>query len=205
MIKNTRILAKYKIVFGLLGLSAIITEITALSSKNIFIPANFFSFFTIESNVFAAIILILSAIFMIQKKSYATFDLLRGAATLYMVTTGIVFSVLLAGIENSVLTAVPWDNTVLHYIMPIILIADWILDPPKKTISFKHGLLWLIFPLVYVTYSLIRGAIVGWYPYPFLNPASSGYLGVLVTSLGITVTVLVLTWVLLRLAKVADK
>ncbi|TAL14414.1 hypothetical protein EPN95_03075 [Patescibacteria group bacterium] len=201
MIKNRSILAKYKIVFGLLGLSAITTEIIALVSNDTFVPTNFFSFFTIESNLFAAVILILSAIFIIRKKSFAQFDLLRGAATLYMVTTGIVFSILLAGIENSVLTAVPWDNTVLHYIMPIVLIADWILDPPKKAITFKRALLWLIFPLVYVTYSLMRGAIVNWYPYPFLNPASNGYFGVLITSLGITATVLVLTWVLIRLSK----
>lgn len=201
MIKNKKIFVIYKILFGLLALSAIVTEITTLVGRNKFVPSDFFSFFTIESNLFAAFVLLISAVLILRKKSSSrSFDLIRGASTLYMVTTGIIFSLLLAGIENATLTAVPWDNTVLHYIMPIVLIADWILDSPKKSITFKRALIWLTYPLAYVIYSLIRGAVVGWYPYPFLNPAN-GYVTVLITSLGVTAVVVVLTWVLVQLSK----
>lgn len=125
--------------------------------------------------------------------------MLRGAATLYMVTTGIVFAVLLAGIEGIVLTAVPWDNIVLHYIIPIAALVDWIIDPPRSRIGFKKALVWMIFPLVYVVYSLLRGPLVDWYPYPFLDPTTQGYGGVAVVSVGIAATVLVLIWLLTRL------
>jgi hypothetical protein len=202
MIKMKKLLVPLKILFGLLGLSAVTTEIVTLVDLGKFNPANFFSFFTVESNLFAAVILIISAVLMLKNKSLKQFDLIRGAATLYMVTTGIVFSILLAGIENSTLTAVPWDNTVLHYIMPIVLLVDWIIDAPEHRLMFKRALVWLVYPLAYVTYSLIRGAFVNWYPYPFLNPETNGYIGVLVTGLGITVTVLLLTLILVRLSAV---
>jgi hypothetical protein len=35
--------------------------------------------------------------------------------------------------------------------------------------------LWLIFPIVWVVLTLVRGAVDGWYPYPFLDPGNGGY------------------------------
>ncbi|MGA8046237.1 MAG: Pr6Pr family membrane protein, partial [Dermatophilaceae bacterium] len=71
------------------------------------------------------------------------------------------------------LTAVPWDNTVLHYIVPVAMLVDYLLDRPRRRLSFRASLLWLIYPLAYAGYSLIRGAIVDWYPYPFLDPGTN--------------------------------
>lgn len=200
MIQNKNLLATYKLVFGLLGLSAVVTEIIVLVGRGSFAPANFFSYFTIESNIFAAAILLLSASGLLSSKPLLV-ALLRGAATLYMVVTGVVFAVLLSGYDAATLTAVPWDNVVLHYIMPVALLVDWLIDPPSKQISFKRAIVWLAYPLVYVVYSLVRGSIVGWYPYPFLNPATGGYAGIAITSLGIAGTVLVLSWFLVRFTR----
>lgn len=195
--KNKRLLAGLRIFFGLLGLSSIVIEIMTLVGRGGFAPMNFFSFFTVEANIFAAAVLIASA-FIPRNRSLT---MLRGAATLYMVTTAIVFAVLLSGLDANVLTAVPWDNTVLHYIMPMVMIVDWLIDPPTFRISFKKALLWLAYPMVYVVYSLVRGAIVGWYPYPFLNPANKGYAGVIVVSIGIAVVTTGLCWVLTRVRR----
>jgi hypothetical protein len=195
LMQKKYLLVTYKVLFGILGLSAIATEIYALTINGRFNFVNFFSFFTVESNLFAATMLIVSAC-MVRKWQTKLLLTLRGAATLYMVTTGIVFSVLLSGLEATVLTAVPWDNIVLHYIMPIAVLADWLFDPPKSRIRFKNAIVWLVYPFVYVAYSLIRGQLVGWYPYPFLNPDTNGYIGIVVTSIGIAATILILTWIL---------
>ncbi len=57
---------------------------------------------------------------------------------------------------------------------------------------------WTIFPLLYLAYTLIRGAIVGFYPYPFLNPAhTEGYFGVALYCVAILVIFLVLGWLLI--------
>lgn len=199
--KSKNILIGCKISFALLGFSAVVTEIATLIERDLFKPFNFFSYFTIESNIFAFIILIVSALALANNKRFSKLYLLRGAATLYMVITGIVFAVLLAGVEGSILTAVPWDNIVLHYIMPVVLLVDWLVDKPNKTITFKSSFIWLIYPLTYVIYSLARGKLVNWYPYPFLDPKSNGYTGVLITGLGIAALTIILMYVLTKLSR----
>jgi hypothetical protein len=58
---------------------------------------------------------------------------------------------------------------------------------------------WLIFPAVYLVYSLVRGPIADWYPYPFLDPDhGDGYANVALTSAAVLVTIIVLA-ALLRL------
>jgi hypothetical protein len=201
MVKDKRMLAVYKITCGLLGLMAIVTEVVTLTARGTFVPVNFFSFFTVESNIFAAVILIASGVLIGRKKQPSIVTMLRGASTLYMVTTGIVFSVLLSGLEANLLTAVPWDNIVLHYIMPVAVLVDWLVDPPRNRIRFKQAIVWLLYPIAYVIYSLVRGAMVGWYPYPFLNPAINGWTGIGLTTIGITLTVLFIMWVLLKISR----
>lgn len=199
--KNIYRVATYKMVFGLLGFSAIVTEIATLIERGFFAPENFFSYFTILSNIFAASIFIVSALMVMGGLKMKVLVMLRGAATLYMIVTGLVFAVLLAGIEGATLTAVPWDNIVLHYIIPLAVVGDWLIDPPKKRIDFRKALVWLIFPIIYVVYSLVRGAMVGWYPYPFLNPATNGYIGIALTSVAIAVLGLILVFILTRIPK----
>ena len=87
----------------------------------------------------------------------------------------------------------PWDNTVLHYIMPIVIIIDWLLLPPAAAVALGTALIWLAFPLAYLVYSLIRGPIAHWYPYPFMDPDTHGYLGVAITSVVIAVILVAIT------------
>lgn len=199
--RRNNILATYKVVFGLLALSSIALEIIVLNDRGVFNPANFFSFFTILSNLLAAGVLLVGAWLARSGKRSDRFDDLRGAATLYMALTGVVFAVLLSGLDPRLLTAVPWDNTVLHYIMPIVMVLDWLLDPPVRRLNLKQALPWLLFPVAYVAYSLVRGPIVGWYPYPFLNPSTGGYFAIVVTCACIVVFALIAAWLLLRVQR----
>lgn len=185
---NTTFTRGTRVTLGLLGLSSIAIEVAVLTSEGVFNPANFFSFFTILSNLFAALFLIYFG--LTNNHSHKT-QVIRGAVTLYMLMTGVIFAMLLAGLENVRLTAVPWDNLILHYIMPIVLAGDWVLNPPKKAPPRKVVALWVIFPILYVLYTLVRGSVVSWYPYPFLDPSGSSYTQVAGISLVIAVFVLV--------------
>jgi hypothetical protein len=155
---------------------------------------NYFSYFTILSNLFAAGILLAGALRGPGPQS-RTFDLLRGAAAMYMLTTGIVFAVLLSGQKVST----PWVNAIVHQIMPLVVVLDWAIDPPRTRLALRSTLLWLSFPLVYIAYTLIRGAVVDWYPYFFVNPNhSGGYLavagGCLAIGVGMIGLILLITW-----------
>jgi len=190
------LLVGYRVFFSLLGFSAIVTELAVLIERGRLVPSNFFSFFTIESNLFAVVILLVSALALTQGGQSRVVAMLRGANTINMVVVGVVFTLLLSGVKEVEFTAVPWDNMVLHYIMPAVVVLDWFLDIPKRRVGFRHALVWLAFPIAYVAYSLVRGHIVGWYPYPFLNPGEHGYMGVAITSITLAFGVIVLAWIL---------
>jgi hypothetical protein len=139
---------------------------------------------------------------MMQYKTSKRLDTARGAATLYMVLTGVVFATLLSRLDPRLLTAVPWDNTVLHYIMPIVLLIDWVIDGPANSPTLRMILLWLAYPVVYVVYTLVRGHFVDWYPYPFLNPTNGGYDSIAVVSVFIALFAASAAVLLVRLAKI---
>lgn len=183
-----------RVLLALLGFSALVTEVAVLVERGQFVPGNFFSFFTVEGNAFAVAVLLVSAVAPRSRR----LDLFRGASTLYMLTTIVVFTLLLSDLDPELLTAVPWDNTVLHYLMPIGVTLDWLLEPPHQRIPFRSALVWLVVPLAYVGYSLVRGEIVGWYPYPFLDPADGGWSEVAAVSVGIAVVVAFFAWVVTR-------
>jgi hypothetical protein len=82
--------------------------------------------------------------------------------------------------------------------MPMAAVVDWFVDIPKNQIVFQATLLWLLCPIGYVTYSLIRGQIVGWYPYPFLNPGVHGNGSLALTSAGLLTLGAALVLVLTR-------
>ncbi|MEV6523653.1 Pr6Pr family membrane protein [Longispora sp. NPDC051575] len=161
----------YRVIAALLTLAAMGWQLGYLLDN---VPdyrvSNFFSFFTILSNLLTVVTLLLCARFGARG-----FDQLRGAVTLYMTTTGIVYATLLSGIEVD--TTVPWTNFVVHQLMPVVVLLDWLFDPPYRRLEFRKVLLWLLFPLLYLPYSLVRGAIVDWYPYPFLDPRRDGGYG----------------------------
>lgn len=199
MLRNKNFLITYKLLFALLGFSAIVTEIATIIERGKFDFVNFFSYFTIETNVFVVITLLLSALTVAAGKP-RKFDALRSAVAVYIVIVGVGFSFLLAGLENVALTAVPWDNTVLHYIMPAAVLVDFLIDRPQRTLSFTKSLAWLLFPVMYVVYSLTRGAITGWYPYPFLNPTTNGIGAVALTVSYLLVFGIALVWTANKLA-----
>ena len=186
---NKGFIAGYKVVAAGVVLAAIFTQLSfGLNNIGGFNATNFFSFFTIESNTLASIVFLFSAYFILRGKVSHGLDMWRGASTLYMVITGIVYVLLLSGLEESLQTPIPWVNFVLHYAFPVVVLLDWFIDRPAYKITLKQGLVWLIFPIAYAIYSLIRGVMNGWYPYPFLNPViEGGYIKVAVTSLLIAV------------------
>lgn len=166
------VIASYRVCFGVLTLTAIAVQLADLAGKGMLNPVSYFSYFTIQSNLIAAALLLVGAARWRTERS-RSFALLRGGAVVYMGVTGIVFTLLLSGTDVD--TAIPWVNTVVHQLMPMVIVIDWLVDPPTTRVTFRQGLLWLSYPAVWIVYVLFRGAIVGRYPYPFLDPANGGY------------------------------
>ena len=96
-----------------------------------------------------------------------------------MAITGVVFALLLSGLQEELQTTIPWVDFVVHKLMPVVLVADWLVDPPRHRLPRWTVLAWLSYPLAWVTYTLVRGEAVDWYPYPFVDVSRLGYDGVL--------------------------
>jgi hypothetical protein len=153
------------------------------SVDDAFEAVNFLSYFTIQSNVAAALLLTWEVVRPPESQS-ATGAAVRGAVTLYMAITFLVYWVLLT--DPNIGGADAWVNIVLHLIAPVAVVVDWIVRPPRRLPGRSVLFAWLAWPLVFVTYSLIRGALEDWYPYPFLDPdEAGGYVGVAGFCLGI--------------------
>jgi hypothetical protein len=191
------VVATYRLLFAALAIAAIGTQFAHLLRVH-GSPVNFFSFFTIESNIFAAAVLIYGAPHR-PEPTTERHDLLRGAATTYMTVTGVVYALLLSDLAPGTDSTISWVNWVLHRIFPIVTFADWLIVPPTHRLSVKRALVWAVFPFVYAVYALTRGAIVHWYPYPFLNVDEHGLGRVLLTCLGIAVGAFVFIWAIVAL------
>jgi hypothetical protein len=193
--KYQKQLAITRIAFGFITLSAVIAQLVTSIQKGRDI-VNFFSFFTIESNILAAALLLTIGIAVLMQKDDKRIPYIRGAVTLFMTMTGIIYVLLLSGNEESLQTTIPAVNIILHYIMPVVVLLDWLVFPPSQRLSFRIGLAWLLFPVAYLLYSIVRGSITGWYPYPFLNPITNGWPNVIGTSLTLSLGVILLVWLL---------
>ncbi|WP_319942529.1 Pr6Pr family membrane protein [Nocardia aurantia] len=164
--------------FAVLGVIALAWSGTHLGGQS---PADHYSYFTIQSNVMAVLVLLAGGLLDPQGRVWQQ---VRGAVTLYLVITGIVYAVLLAHLESG--DRYPWVNDVLHRAMPIVLLLDWVVVPAALGLTARLVAMWLLYPVGYGGYSLVRGLLVDWYPYPFLNPVQQGYLSM---SLGLIVLV----------------
>ena len=190
------VIAAYRAGFAALTIVAIAAQLLDIARRGKLDLLNYFSYFTIDSNLIAVAVFVACVVGWRRERS-ARLDFLRGASVVYMAVVGIVFSLLLS--NTDVDTALPWVNFVVHELMPIAVVADWLIDPPARRLTMRQGLTWLAFPAVWLAYTLIKGPIVGKYPYPFLDPANGGYGMVAVYCVailvGMTAFIAVVVWV----------
>ncbi|MFE6925713.1 Pr6Pr family membrane protein [Nocardia sp. NPDC057663] len=188
----------YRIGFAALGLVALLWIPLRNIDSATFSLTNYLSYFTIESNILGVIVLFVGGLLAPQGRGWHLF---RGAVTLYMLITMVVYAVLLARID--VMLNDKWINDIMHRYLPLILVLDWMLVAMPQRLRPSPQLIgqWLLFPLIYGIYSLIRGPIVDWYPYPFIDPRQQGYVSM---ALGLVVLTLVFAVLAVAMASLGD-
>ncbi|GAB3277523.1 Pr6Pr family membrane protein [Microbacterium lacusdiani] len=176
------------------------------------VAANFFSFFTIESNVASAVVLLVAAVWTWRA---ATADrdpqwlaMLLASVTTYMIVTGIVYNLLLRGVQRPQGATVPWSNEILHVIGPVALLADLLIAPRRRALGWGAIATILVFPLAWVGYTMLRANTVvapatgnaWWYPYPFLDPHSPTAGGALYV-VGIAAAIALVAWAVVAIGR----
>jgi hypothetical protein len=182
-----------------LVIAAIAVALQSTRDAGTFNPTRFFAYFTIQSNLIgvAAFAWLLARG---DRPRSRALDLLRGAAAVYLTITFFVVIFLLSDVDVSLDLA--WVDVVLHKIFPIIVVADWLIDPPGIRLTPRDIPYWLVYPIIWAILTVIRGALDGWYPYPFLDPANGGYGQVAVTIVAITIGFVVVSLVIMALGNV---
>ena len=165
-----------RVLVGLLVLAALVTQVSAELLHHSFKPGEYFSYFTIESSMMNVVVLLVGGTLALRwSADTELFTSVRVGILSYAVITGLVYNVLLRNIPGDGGYQPPsWCTEVMHVWVPILLLLDWLIAPGRATVPWKR--LWLVvsFPLAWLAFTMIRGAITTWYPYPFLEPGGPG-------------------------------
>jgi hypothetical protein len=102
------------------------------------------------------------------------------AITIYMVVVGLIYNIILRSLWRP--GGLQWVvDELLHSVLPVGCIFYWVLyAAPKRRLLWKTVPSLTVYPLVYCIYTMIRGEMTGWYPYPFLDAGVLGYPRVLI-------------------------
>lgn len=145
----------------------------------------FFSYFTVQTNILAALVLTAFAI-KTGPEEWLVHPFVRSAVATYIVMVGIIYNTVLRPLEP-LQNVMSFTNIVMHYVMPVAYLLFWLTCVRKAGLRWYDPLLWLIYPLFYLGFVLARGKISGFYPYPFIDAKTLGYAGVTANTAGLLV------------------
>ncbi|MRG59494.1 hypothetical protein GE115_06350 [Agromyces sp. CFH 90414] len=180
-----RFLGGFRLAVALLEIVAIIGNFQYVLGFRFFATANFFSYFTIQSAFLAVITLLIAAVFALSApRDPAWLGILRTMVTVYVLVSGVVFGLIVSQASTrDYRIEVPWSDTLLHFVVPALALVAWTTDSimavnprvPWSTVGWV-----LVYPTIWLGYTLARGQDIGWFPYFFLDETQvGGWTGVL--------------------------
>ncbi|WP_136709233.1 Pr6Pr family membrane protein [Agromyces sp. H66] len=174
-----RALGIFRLTIAALEIVAIVGNYQYVLGFRSFATVNFFSYFTVQSAFAAVATLLLAGAFALLAPSDPPWlGILRTSVTVYVLVSGIVFGLIVAQASTrDYRVDVPWSDTLLHFVVPALAVLAWTSDGvmglnprvPWSTVGWV-----LVYPSIWLAYTLVRGADVGWYPYFFLDVAQVG-------------------------------
>jgi hypothetical protein len=133
------------------------------------------SYFTIENNILVALSLTALLLFPTSKLGrFFSKPSVLGAITMYITIVCLVYQLVLRG-QHVQLGWFRFCDEILHSISPPMFVLFWLLFVPRANIAWGKAINWLLFPLLYCFYILIRGAISNYYPYSFIDGTKLTY------------------------------
>lgn len=148
---------------------------------------NFFSYFTILGNILAALTMTLPVLSPASTpgRLFAQ-PSVRSAVVSYMIVISLVYALLLRSVWNPQGWQLAVD-VVLHYVMPLCIVADWLLFVPHGSLRPWDAVTWLAFPVAFAAWTVVHGAFTSFYPYPFFDIGALGVTTAAVNAFGLSV------------------
>ena len=142
----------------------------------------YFSYYTILTNIMIAWV---CTVLFIRREDTSGRKKVLTAILVYILTVGLTYNLILRSLWKPEGLQLLADN-LLHSIIPVLYLVFWLIFVKKHTLQWNNFLPWLIYPLLYLIYVMIRGAIFGVYPYPFVDVAQIGYPKALLNAVMVT-------------------
>ncbi len=194
---------------GLIALFALIGQfvLSALVSKldRVDYIIHFFSYFTILSNIMVLLCCFFTVFCSKSRMGlFFTKSETMTAVTLYILIVGLIYNGILRFLSHpqGLLSLV---DELLHVVTPLSFFFFWWLFLDKIEIRWSHIFYWLIFPLIYLFYTLWHGSFSGFYPYPFVDVSELGMDRVILNSFGVTLVFVIIGILLIGLGKWQNK
>ena len=165
----------------------------------------FFTYFTIQTNILVATCFTVLLLKPVSDwgKFFSSPRVLTAICT-YITFVGLTYNLLLrqlwqpTGLQQVV-------DELLHSAIPIIFILYWLIFVPKAGLQWKNIFTWLIYPVIYIIIVLIRGALSGYYPYPFIDVNDLGYPKVFLNGFGLIIAFLMLSCLFIAIGKFTNR
>lgn len=186
---NTKVFGLIRLITAAAILFAVGWQIEDRVAHNVFRPFEYFAFFTILTSLFAAVVLIGSALSLYKTSAEsARWSKLRLSATTAYVIVAVVYNLLLRN-DTSVSAQdaaahYVWPtppNEIVHVWAPLLVLLDFLLSRFGERLRIVHGWLVLTYPLTWLLLTIVRGNLTGWWPYWFLDPTEPAGVGGVVT------------------------
>lgn len=164
---------------------------------------HFFTYFTILTNLMLVTIYLSELVdwrWLGWWRQPVTRGMMVGAIVLVMVF----YHFLLSGLWAPEGVAKAADVT-LHYVVPILYVLWWLLFQPKGSLRFGHVPLMLLPIAIWLAWAMVRGAVVGEYPYPILEANKLGYAQVALNCLMVLAALVVLFTVVIGLDRTVKR
>ena len=145
--------------------------------------ANELCYFTIQSNIIVLVVCTALAWRPERWRSIAGVPRLVGLVCITV--TGIVYYALLAGDQNFVGIAKVGD-ILAHAVSPLMYVGTWLVLGPRGRLKRHDAVQMVVFPVLWVALTLVRGAFIHIYPYDFVDVQANGYVAVIVTIAALT-------------------
>lgn len=148
-------------------------QIVEKTLNNDMVPEEYFTYFTIITTFLAIAVTAVGGVMALRLPvDTVRYTVARMSILTYAVVTAVVYNVLLRNIPDEGFVVSPWPGEIMHVWIPIVLVLDWLVSPGRPALRWTGLRIVVIFPLAWLALTLLRGAVSGWYPYPFLEPAT---------------------------------
>jgi hypothetical protein len=209
--KSTRIVAVFRWLAAATILSSVVWQVTDRMANNLFRPAEYFSYFSIQGTIIAGALLAFTGWLSWQGTAETKWvTIARASATTYAIVISVVYNALLRDSPGDIRDAgYDWPvvpNEIMHVWAAVLILLDWLIFAGYAKLRLRASLWVAVFPLAWLTFSVTRGILDGWWAYWFLNPNEPGGIpGMLQYVGGITVLMIGMGFILIALRKLISR